>query len=297
MAVGGEAAEAVSAFLSRYGAVAVEEVRAGPSNGSSHEPAVTVRCYLEASRASRHRRAIEEGLWHLSQLLPVSPPAFRCLTERDWTDAWKDHFPVLHVGERIVIVPTWRQYQPRQGEVVVAVDPGLAFGTGLHPSTQLCLSALENYLRPGDRVLDVGTGTGILAIAAAKLGAGRVEAMDVEPAAVQAATDNVRINGVGDRVSVSLASVIPVKAHDGPDPSIYRNGPHDLVLVNIIAEVIAEMAPRLLGLTRPGGIIIASGIILEREHLVLDAFTGKATVTMRSQDGDWVALTLRVPAG
>lgn len=294
--VGGEAAETVSAFLARFGSVAVEELTAGPTDAHSHEPTVTVRGYIEAQHAEGLRDEIAQGLWHLSQMLPISEPQYRTLTERDWTEAWKDYFPVLHLAERTVIVPTWRDYEPQAGEIVIALDPGQAFGTGLHPSTQLCLAALENYLTPGDRVLDVGTGTGILAIAAAKMGAAHVEAMDVEPAAVKAAEENVQANRVSDTVSVYFATLTPFRSASGPDPDVYRHGPHDLVLANIIAEVISAMAPELVQLTRPGGVIITSGIILEREHVVMEAFAGRAAVVMRSQDGDWVSLAFRVPA-
>lgn len=293
--VGGEAAEAVSAFLSRFGSVAVEELTAGPTDAHSHMPAITVRGYVEAEQAVGVREEIEQGLWHLSQILPVGEPRYRTLTEKDWTEAWKEYFPVLHLGERTVIVPTWCRYEARPNEVVISMDPGQAFGTGLHPSTQLCLAALERFVQSADRVLDVGTGTGILAIAAVKLGAKHVDAMDVEPAAVKAATDNVRANDVTEQVSIYYATLTPFRASAGPDPDVYREGPHDVVLANIIAEVIAGMAAELVQLTRPGGVIITAGIIEEREHLVLEAFAGRADVVARSWDGDWVSLTFRVP--
>ncbi|MHB0877059.1 MAG: 50S ribosomal protein L11 methyltransferase [Anaerolineae bacterium] len=290
---GNEAAEAVAAMLSRYGSVAIEELTATPTSGSTFAPVVTVRCYLLADQAERQREAIDTGLWHLSQLLPIEKPQYHTLTEHDWMDAWKKHYPVVHAGERLVIVPSWRQYDPRPGEVTIAVDPGMAFGTGLHPSTQLCLRAVERYTRPGQSVLDVGTGTGILAIAAMKLGAASVLAMDVEETAVAAATENVARNGVADRVTVHLASLIPMRNPLGEQPGVIDGGSYDLVLVNIIAEVIAAMADRLLARTAPGGLIIAAGIIEEREPVVMEAFAGRAEVVDRELDGDWVCLCLR----
>lgn len=293
--VDNEAVEAVSAFLSGFGPVAVEEVRATPTGGDSHAPVITVRCYVTSRDLEKSRDAIHQGLWHLSRLLPIAEPRFRTLTERDWMEAWREHYPVIHIGSRIVIVPAWRRYEPQDGEVVLVVDPGMAFGTGLHPSTQLCLAALETYLRPGDSALDVGTGTGILSIAAAKLGAGAIVAMDIESAAVEAATANVAANGLAERVDIRLASVVPVRGPWGSTPDVIDSGTYDLLLVNIIAEVIAEMAPVLLRLARPGGTIITSGIIAEREHLVEGAFSGRAEVIDRRQDGDWVSITYRVP--
>jgi ribosomal protein L11 methyltransferase len=293
VSAGNEAAEAAAALLSRYGSVAVEELTATPTSGNTFAPVVTVRCYLLAEQAERQRQAIETGLWHLSQLLPVGEPQYRALTENDWMNAWKEHYPVVHAGERLVIVPSWRAYEPKEGEVTIAVDPGMAFGTGLHPSTQLCLKAAERFARPGQSVLDVGTGTGILAIAAIKLGAACVVAMDVEEAAVAAARENVARNGVADRVTVHLASLIPVSNPLGEQPGVIDTGCFDLVLVNIISEVISAMAPQLLARTAPGGTIAAAGIIDEREFLVQEAFAGKAEVIGREQDGDWVCLCLR----
>ncbi len=297
VAVDHEAAEPTSALLSRYGSVAVEEIRATPTSGDPIPPAITVRCYLTAEQAAMDREAISQGLWHLSQMLPIGEPVFRDLTERDWTEAWKEYFPVLHIGERVVIVPTWRQHEAQPGEIVLALDPGMAFGTGLHPSTQLCLKALERHLQPGDEVLDVGTGTGILSIAAVKMGAARAEAMDIDPTAVEAARENVVRNEVQGQVQVSLGSVVPVRSRQGPQPALVDSGAYDLTLANIIAEVISEMAPALCRLTCAGGTIVTAGIIAEREHLVLDAFRDRAELLSREQDGDWVCLCFRNPPG
>src|SRR5690606_26457499 len=125
----------------------------------------------------------------------------------DWANAWKEHYRVLRVGERIVVVPSWLEYEAAPGDVVLQLDPGMAFGTGLHPTTQLCLRLLERYARPGLRTLDIGTGSGILAIAAAKLGAGPILALDNDPVAVGVAAENTARNGVADLVSAAEGSL------------------------------------------------------------------------------------------
>lgn len=290
---GSEAAEAAAALLARYGSVAIEELTATPTSGSSFAPLVTVRCYLLADQVERQQQAIESGLWHLSQLLPIGEPQYRTLTEADWMSAWKEHYPVIHVGQRIVIVPSWRQYESSASDITIALDPGMAFGTGLHPSTQLCLRAVERFAAKGQRVLDVGTGTGILAIAAVKLGAASALAIDVEEAAVAAAIENSARNGVESAVTVRLASLVPVHNPIGAQPGLVGSGQYDLVLANIIAEVIAGMAEALVERTAPGGLIITSGIIEEREHLVLEAFADRAELVSREQDGDWLCLCMR----
>lgn len=290
-----EAVEPVSALLAPYGPLAVEELTATPTGGQSFSPVTTIRCYVLRDEAERSRAAIENGLWHLSRLLPIGEPQFREITENDWMNAWKEHYQVVHIGERIVVSPTWRQYQPQPGEVVLAVDPGMAFGTGLHPSTQLILRAMERFVQSGQRVLDVGTGTGILAIAAVKLGAASVLAMDVEEAAVQAAIQNAAVNGVSAQVTVRLGSIMPARTPLGTDLPVITASGFDLILANIIAEVIAAMAPVLLSLGRPGATLVAAGIIEEREHLVTEAFAGRAERVWRAQDGDWVSLGYRLP--
>ena len=158
---------------------------------------VIVKTYLPLDgTAGEAQRRLEEGLWHLGQIYPIPDPVIRELAEEDWAEAWKQQYHLLRVGRRIVIVPAWEAYAPAPGEVVIRLEPGMAFGTGLHPTTRLCLEALEAHLAPGCTVLDVGTGSGVLAIAAAKLGARSVLALDADPVAVSVARENVALNGV-----------------------------------------------------------------------------------------------------
>jgi ribosomal protein L11 methyltransferase len=278
--VDGEAAEAVSEVFNRYGrGGAVLSTDFG--NESSDTAVVTVKTYLPLDEEGRKtRRRIEEALWHLSQIYPLPPPQFRELAEDDWANAWKKHYHILRVGRRIVIKPPWQEHKRQLDEVVIELDPGLAFGTGLHPTTRMCLQALEEHLKPGAKVLDLGTGSGILAIAAAKLGAGSVLALDNDPLAVKAARANVRANGVQNLVAVRHGSL-----DEAADE-------FDLALVNILARVIIELADQgLVDRVRAGGLMIAAGIVVEQEVEVTTALRERGLeIVERRQEKDWVTL-------
>jgi ribosomal protein L11 methyltransferase len=273
-----EAAESVAEVLSRYVQRGVV-IEAGP-HGWNTNP-VVVRAYLPVDdELETHKRNIKEGLGHLSQIRPVSKPVFQRITEKDWTEAWKDRLTVLHIGQQIVIRPTWLNYTPAPKDIVIQLDPGMAFGTGLHPTTQMCLEALEDLVRPELEVLDIGTGSGILAIAAAKLGAGSVLAVDNDRAAVKTARENVTANGVSDTVRVMKGSLAEISES------------HDLVVVNILAKVIVEMIHEGLATrVHRGGSLIAAGIITEQEKEVLAAMEQQGLVlTRKKQRDDWVCL-------
>lgn len=276
--VGSEVAEAVAEVLSRFAprGVALEAGPQGPAVGP-----VTVRAYLPADASlPQTRRQIEAALWHLGQIVPLPEPSFRALAETEWSEAWKKHLRVLHIGDRLVVCPSWLAYTPREDEVVIVLDPGMAFGTGLHPSTQVCLAVLEREVRPGIRVLDLGTGSGILAIAAAKLGAGSVLALDNDPQAVEVARENVQRNGVSGCVQVAEGSL----------PQAV--GLFDLIAVNILAKVIVEMAQQgLVQRLAAGGRLVAAGLVAEQEPQVRQALSqGGGAVLRRHRLEDWVAL-------
>ena len=282
-----EAVEPVAEILSRIGkgGVAIEKPLSDTAEAGRVEidptRLVTVKSYLpEGTGLEEKIRQTEEALWHLSQIRHVEPLQVARLAEKDWAEAWKEYFFVHHIGQRLVIKPSWREYDPAPGEIVLELDPGMAFGTGLHPTTRMCANACERYVFDGMHVLDVGTGSGILAIAAAKLGARQVVAVDVDPIAVEVAEKNVVLNGVADRVEVRSGSVDRVE-----------KGDFDLVLANIIASVIVDLAADLYCSLKPGGILIVSGIIAEREDMVRDTLmkTG-LKIEETIAEGDWRAL-------
>lgn len=301
-----EAVEAISEVMSRHttGGVAIEEPYDLADDGQVPIPIpgapVTVRAYVPADAGGEEaRRRIEEGMWHLRQIGfgEISDVAVRTLAEEDWATAWKEHFQVTRLGRRTVIKPTWRAYEPQPGDVVVELDPGMAFGTGLHPTTRNCVLALEDALRPGDRVLDVGSGSGILSLAALKLGAASVLALDVSSVAVEATEANARANGVADRIEVRLATLEGAAGEPfAPLPPDVRVlgaevGRYDVVVANIIARVIGQIAPALVRATRPGGWLIASGIIAERRHEAEEPLKAAGLVDVRDYvEGDWVTL-------
>jgi ribosomal protein L11 methyltransferase len=302
-----EAVEAISELVGRYvsGGVAIEEPYRLLDDGQVHEPIpgapVTLRVYVPADEGGEEARArIGEGLWHLRQILAggIGELHERRIAEEDWANTWKEHYHVLHLGRRTVIKPSWRDYAPQGDEVVVELDPGMAFGTGLHPTTRNCLLALEDTLHPGDRVLDVGTGSGILAIAALKLGAASVLALDVSAVAVEAARANAAINDVAERMETRLATLEGAAGEPlfplPPDVEVLapgQLGAYDLVLANIIARVIGQLAPALVRATRPGGTLIASGIIEERRAEAEEPLRAAGLKIVRELvEGDWVTL-------
>ena len=285
-----EAVESVAELFSSLGqgGVAIEEpVDAAAEPGAividSTRP-VVVKTYLpEDSKIEAHVRRAEEALWHLSQLRQIGPLRVARLAEEDWAEAWKQFFFVQRIGERVIVKPSWREYQSRPNDVVLELDPGMAFGTGLHPTTRMCIVACERLVREGMRVLDLGTGSGILAIAAARLGAASVLALDVDQVAVRVATENVAMNRLAERIQVHQGSVEQAMP-----------GGYDLVLANIIASVIAELAPAMCAATAPDGLLVASGIIQERESLVVEALEAAGMrIEETVADGDWRAMVCR----
>jgi ribosomal protein L11 methyltransferase len=211
----------------------------------------------------------------------------RRVAEEDWAEAWKEHFHVERFGRRIVVVPSWRDYAPLSGDAVVQLDPGMAFGTGQHETTRMCLEALEDAVRPGARVLDAGCGSGILSIAAARLGARDVLAVDVDPDCIRVTRENVAKNDLAGRIRAEQGSL--GDAWPFVEPADDR---FDVAVANIIARVIVDLAEPLVRALKPGGTLIVSGIIAEREGEVVAALTAVgARITSTRAMGEWRCLT------
>jgi ribosomal protein L11 methyltransferase len=229
--------------------------------------------------------ATERALWHLQAfgLRPVGRLQVRAVDDASWTDAWKEHYVPQRVG-RVVIVPSWVDEPLSAEEVAITLDPGMAFGTGLHPTTRGCLALLQEISPMPDAVLDVGSGSGILALAALRLGASRAVCVDTDPLAVEASAENARRNDLGDRL----------EAHAGSLPATPERR-YPLVLANLVAAVLVELAPRLAGHTAPGGTLLASGIIEPRADEVIRVLTAAGfAMEERRDDGEWVSLRLRL---
>lgn len=262
--------------------------------GDPGDPAwVTVKAYLSDAAGDEAVARAEQGLDDLRRLGlgEIGAPVCRWVAEEDWATAWKQYFKPLPVGDRLIIVPSWEApaYTLPPGRLPLYLDPGMAFGTGQHPTTSLCLRWLEQLPLVGARVLDVGTGSGILAIAAARLGAAAVLGIDIDPVAAQVAAENVQGNGVAHRVQVARAEIADPVVTD-----FCAGGPPALVVANLTAAVVTAIAPAVPERLAPGGAFLASGVITEKQAAVTEALVAAGLqVEEVREEGGWVALLSR----
>ncbi len=281
-----EAVQAAQALLDEVvsGGAVVELSGFGPYGERDHVQ-VWLRGYL------RHTPANAQRLDDLRQRLLDLPYAdlygeiqIRPLAQQDWAEAWKQHYHALRVGERLIIAPAWEQPEAAADDVIIWIEPGMAFGTGLHPSTRLAMRLLEKYIQPGQPMLDVGTGSGVLAIAAIKLGASQAWGTDIDADAITAAEANARRNRVAASTHFSVGSV----PRDG------RRYP--VVCANILADILAELLlhQHLADTLTPDGVLILSGIIEQRRHVVDLALAACGlTICDTLYEDDWLALAVR----
>ncbi len=294
LTVDGELAEAVADVLARFAPNGVTTEQAvdfvnDEDEGTPVGP-ITVRAYLPADEKLEERRQkLEESLYFLGMIQPLPAPIFTPLANQNWMEAWKVHYQPIPIGKRLIILPVWLE-SPDASRISIKIDPGMAFGTGTHPTTQLCLELLESCTPKDGDVIDVGCGSGILSVAALKLGAGFALGVDIEEASVKASRENADANGIpADQFVIGLGSVTEVLAGKFQ----IRNAP--LVLVNILAPIIIRLFDMgLADLVSTGGALILSGILAEQaEGVIFSAKAHGLNLMEKRQIGDWVALLVR----
>lgn len=205
------------------------------------------------------------------------------MKEEDWADSWKQYYKPVRIGERLIVVPTWEEYEAEKDDIVLKMDPGMAFGTGTHETTRLCSTLMEEYIKSGDRVLDIGTGSGILAIAASKLGAGKVFAYDIDPVAVKVAKENCNEN-LCLNIECGIADLLR---------GVNTDEKYDFVCANIVADILVRLAPDVASYMKDGSLIAVSGIINTQTERVLEALTsGGLTHIKTVSENDWNAMLL-----
>ena len=287
--VDGELAEAVADVLGRFvsnGVVVESGVKYNDEEdeGTPFGP-VRVFGYLPfEENIDQKRRQLEEAFWHLNMIQALPPVTFKPIVEEDWMAAWKQHYQPIPIGKRLLVLPAWLE-NPFPDRIPIKIDPSMAFGTGTHPSTQLCLDLIETYLTPGQPVVDVGCGSGILSIAALKLGASAALAVDIDSQAVRSTRENAERNDINDELVTEVGSV-EVAARSAKAP---------LVLANILAPVIIRLLDAGLGdLASAGGVLVLAGILDHQANDVVAAAAAHGLVELeRRQILDWVGIALR----
>lgn len=304
--VNGELAEAVADVLARFapnGVMTEQGVKFvnDEDEGTAAGP-ITVRAYLPADgQLEDTRQKLEESLYYLGMIQPLPPATFKMIADQNWMEAWKQHYKPIPIGRRLIIIPAWID-SPEPNRIPIKIDPGMAFGTGTHPTTQLCLALMEKAFddktvdggpltvhRPPSTVIDVGCGSGILSIAALKLGAKQVLGVDIDAPSIKNSRENADANGLGEELLLGVGSVAEVRA----GKFAFKSAP--LVVANILAPVIIRLFEAgLADLVEPGGAIILSGILQEQAQKVIEAGQAKGLrMNEKSQIGDWVALACR----
>lgn len=299
LVVNGELAEAVADVLARFApnGVTTEQGVKYIYDEDAGTPAgpITVRAYLEMNdQIEETRQKIEESLYYLGMIQPLPAPTYKQIEDQNWMEAWKQHYRPILVGQRIVIVPAWLD-SPDPSRVAIKIDPGMAFGTGTHPTTQLCLELMEVFFTQSSiensksqTVIDVGCGSGILSIAAIKLGAQSVLGVDIDAESVKNSRENADINGIGDELILGVGSVDEIRKGE------FAFNKSALVVANILAPVIIRLFDAgLADLIEDHGAIVLSGILQEQAQNVAEAGQAKGLVlSEKRQMGDWVALTM-----
>jgi ribosomal protein L11 methyltransferase len=299
LTVDGELAESVADVFARFapnGVMTEQGVRYKDAEdvGTPSGP-ITVRAYLEVNdQLEETRQKLEEALYYLGMIRPLPTPAYKQIADQNWMESWKQYYKPILIGQRLLIMPAWMD-SPDPNRTAIKIDPGMAFGTGTHPTTQLCLALMETYINlsgfkdlTGFQVIDIGCGSGVLSIAAIKLGAGKALGVDIDEESVNNARENAGTNEVEDELILGVGSVQEILA----GKFAYRKAP--LVVANILAPILIRLFEAgMADLIEDGGKIILSGILQEQEQNVIEAGQAKGLkMNERMQLGDWVALTM-----
>lgn len=291
--VSGELAEAVTEVLARFapGGVAVESTAIQASADEYGEPVGPMRvcAYLPINdQLEEVRQKLEEALWFLGRIQELPEPTFTIIEEQNWMQAWKQHYRPIEIGEKLLVLPAWVE-APETARIPLRIDPGMAFGTGTHPTTQLSLVLLEKYLQPGDTLLDIGCGSGILAIAGRKLGAAAAYGVDIDPASVEIARQTAADNAVNEQLLFEAGSVTDVRQ------GMFPASQAPVVIANILTHILIQLLDEgMADLLVPGGVLLLSGILEEKLAEMQAALEQHGLeVCEQLMIEDWVGLAVR----
>lgn len=296
LVVDGELAEAVAELMSRYVTDGVVCEQAVEYDKAGEKPVLvgSVRVYgyiAVHDELDTLRQKLEEGFWHMNQIVELPQPNYRWVEDQDWMEVFKDHYHPISVGEHLIILPAWVRLETKD-RIPVRIDPSMAFGTGTHPTTQLSMRLLEKYVKPGEPLMDIGCGSGILSITAIKLGAIHSLAVDISPASVTGTVENAERNQVLDAIEVGRGSVKEIVAGE------YSMKQAPLLVANILTPVLIRLFDAgMANLVTPGGTVLLSGILESRLDEILTKTTevGLELVEQIAMK-DWVGLAFHKPA-